>query len=357
MNGDYFEQDIKPPVRKRLTQIVIVVLAITSVISLIAVKVFSDQRQQALDKAVAATAQSRSRELAYAALEQVEVDPELGIILATEANQAARTTEAEDALRRSLSASHLRLRLSMSESMPIHYAQFSPDGRSILTSAGGSAQVWERASGRVRLTLRDPDGSISDAEYSRDGGRIFTVGKHGTVRVWRADTGTVLSGFGTADTPFIGRFSSDGQRFAVPTRDGVVRIYDTASGAILANLLVTDTVVLAWPLPDGTSILTMGAYHPAMRVWDSRDGHLRFEANENYRASSFSPDGRYLAAAGSVDVQVWSIDSGQKVCTIPNVTANGVGFSPAGDQLLLNDEKAGRTTLWDLGPPPGVPSA
>ena len=208
MSSDYFEQDITPPLRKRLTQMVIAALLITTVASLIAVKVLSDQRQQAIEEAERAVnaqqtaeaqantrqpvetlrepamnitstvavvvAQSRSRELAYAALTQLDTDPERSILLAIEANRATRTPEAEDVLRRSLSAmdTHLRHTLSMG-SAAIRAAQFSPDGAHVLTHARWSAQVWNLDGGRMQYTLQGHTGDIVDANYSHDGKHIL----------------------------------------------------------------------------------------------------------------------------------------------------------------------------------------
>ena len=57
--------------------------------------------------------QSRSRELACAALSHLEVDLGFSILLAVEANYAARTLGSDESLRQELLASHLRLRLSL----------------------------------------------------------------------------------------------------------------------------------------------------------------------------------------------------------------------------------------------------
>ncbi|MCL5998662.1 MAG: WD40 repeat domain-containing protein [Chloroflexi bacterium] len=389
MNGDYFEQDVKPPVRKRLTQIVIVALLITSVVSLIAVKVLSDQRQQAIEKTeravsaqetvearatetwagarqtaealsepaknilptvTAVTAQSHSRELAYAALAQLYIDPERSIQLAVEANRAARTPEAEDALRRSLLASHLRYTLSLSAAV-FSAAQFSPDGAHVLTHAGRSAQVWSLNDAQIQYTLQGDDGDTVDANYSHDGQRILTVSADKSVRVWRADTGALLFGLMAGGyIPLIGRFSPDDQRFAAAAKDGTVQIYDAIGGAILADFRVPDIVTLVWS-SDGQSLLTIGLNQPAVRVWDSRDGSLRLQEDVAASIATFSPDSRYLAVAGAVGVDVWGIGSGQEVCTIQYVTATGLQYSPRGDQLLISDWNAGRVTLWDMWTP------
>ncbi len=386
ISGDYFEQDVKPPVRKRLTQIVIVGLLITSVASLIAVKELSDQRQQAVEKAeravtaqktaearatetqasaqqtvealrkpttnitptvTAVAAQSRSRGLAYMALALLDTDPERSIRLAVEANHVARTPEAEDALRRSLLASHLRYTLSL-RSVIFRAAQFSPDGAHVLTYAGGSVQVWNLDGGRIQYTLQGHGGDVVDANYSHDGKRILTVSTDKTVRVWRTDTGALLSGFmAGGDMPFLGRFSPDDRRFAVAAKDGSVQIYDATDGTILADFRGPDIVTLEWS-PDGRSLLTIGLKQPAVRVWDSRDGRLRWQAYEATLTAAFSPDSRYLATGGAVAAQVWEIGSGQKVCTIQDVTSSGLQYSPRGGQLLISDWNAGRVTVWDL---------
>ena len=58
--------------------------------------------------AVSRAAESRSRELAANAIGQLDVDPERSLILATAAMESARTPEALDALRQSITESHVR---------------------------------------------------------------------------------------------------------------------------------------------------------------------------------------------------------------------------------------------------------
>ena len=247
------------------------------------------------------TAQSRSRELAYAALAQLDTDPERSILLAVEANRAARTSEAGDILRRSLLASHLRHTLSLSSAV-FRAAQFSPAGAYVLTHAGWSAQVWNLVDGQIQYTLQGHDGDIVDANYSHDGKRILTVSADKTVRMWRADTGVLLFGLMTGgDIPLVGRFSPDDQRFAVAAKDGAVQIYDATGGTILADFRVPDIGTLDWS-PDGRSFLTIGLNQPAVRVWDSRDGGLRFQEYETPFMATFSPDSRYIATAGALAV-------------------------------------------------------
>lgn len=70
---------------------------------------------------------SRSRELASTALSQLPVDPERSVLLATAALRITPTKQAEDALRESLVASHVRAAFR-SDMDAARAASFTPDG-------------------------------------------------------------------------------------------------------------------------------------------------------------------------------------------------------------------------------------
>ena len=76
----------------------------------------------------------------------------------------------------------------------VNTAQYSPDGRRIVTASwDNTARVWDAATGQVLLTLRHRwwifTSSVSSASYSPDGRRIVTASGDGTTRVWDATSG------------------------------------------------------------------------------------------------------------------------------------------------------------------------
>ena len=72
-------------------------------------------------------------------------------------------------------------------------AEFSPDGRRVLTVSGSRVQLWEAATGK-KLTLITAYGArLLSAAFSPDGRRVVTTSFDATARLWDAETGKVLA--------------------------------------------------------------------------------------------------------------------------------------------------------------------
>jgi hypothetical protein len=132
--------------------------------------------------AVARQRLSRSRELAAMAMGQLEVDPELSLLLAVEAVETRYTAQAEDALRQTL-ASPWRATLR-GHTDSVLSAAYSPDGQWIVTAGGDrTARVWDAESGQQMMVLEHTNG-VRSVILSPDGRWIVTTGSDGTVWVW-----------------------------------------------------------------------------------------------------------------------------------------------------------------------------
>ena len=67
----------------------------------------------------------------------------------------------------------------------VWYAEFSPDGRLILTaSLDGTARVWDAATGQPVTPPLRHDGPVWHAEFSPDGRRVLTASGDATARTW-----------------------------------------------------------------------------------------------------------------------------------------------------------------------------
>ncbi len=68
---------------------------------------------------------------------------------------------------------------------PANTAQFSPDGKWIVTASwDGAARLWEARSGQPLTEPLQHGGFIHSAQFSPDGKRIVTASSDGTARVW-----------------------------------------------------------------------------------------------------------------------------------------------------------------------------
>lgn len=109
---------------------------------------------------------------------------------------------------------------------PNFYAVMSPDGQRILTTSGDKkAQVWNVADGQLLFTLQDYTGNAEDADFSPDGKRIVTA-HNKTAQIWNAANGQLLATLqGHTDTVSRAVFSPDGQRILTASDDKTARVW------------------------------------------------------------------------------------------------------------------------------------
>ena len=103
---------------------------------------------------------ARSRELAASAERQLALDPELGLLLALEATDVARTEEAGTALRDAIEASRVREILPTPPGSQVSQLVWDRGGRWIAAlHVGGTVSVWDRSAGGVRTFAEGLEGT------------------------------------------------------------------------------------------------------------------------------------------------------------------------------------------------------
>jgi WD40 repeat protein/DNA-binding SARP family transcriptional activator len=279
----------------------------------------------AVDQGRRAEAEARvaaARELAAAARGNLELDPEVSILLALEAVRTTQSVdgsvlpEAEEILHRSLVASRI------DATMPGvgHIVDWSRTG--LLASAAaeerGSVEIREASSGRLLRTWQASESDVSDVVFSPDGSVLATAAGDGAIRLWNPDTGgqiRMLEG-PMADVRGIS-FSQDGGRVAGLWWDGTdseARVYETGTGRPVGTI-------------DGLAAPPDEAASP-----------------EPAQATGLSPDGSRLAVALSVRsvVEVYDLETGRLSATLPAIfwSINDVDWSPDGDWLAASGQSS-----------------
>ncbi|NIP14962.1 MAG: protein kinase, partial [Pseudomonadales bacterium] len=296
-----------------------------------------------------------SRELAMAALNNLEVDPERSILLAMQAVTGTYSVdqtvlrEAEEALHRAVHASRVVL------TVPRGAADaFSPDGARFGTiGEDNTATIWEAATGEELFTLRGHTDTVDRVIFGPDGTRLATASLDGTARVWDAETGEqllILSGH-TAEPAGL-TFSPDGTHLATCSYDGTARIWDTTTGEELLTLFHTGVAGDVAFSPDGARLAV--ADHDAFvaRVWDAETGEELLVLTghaEGVNDVVFSPDGtRLVTASTDLTAKMWDATSGEELFALEghNGFVFGVDFSPDGTRVATGSED-GTAKVWD----------
>jgi WD40 repeat protein len=290
----------------------------------------------------------------------------------------------------------------------INQARFSPDGNLIVTTIGESAstlsevsavKVWDAKSGSMLFELGASSKRAIYAEFSPDGRLVLTVSADSIVRLWDSKLGTEVGQFGDSDNFYIGsatfgpdgnsiitlepklikfwKLSEDransalitatldyqieveeqlyqfkvspvGKRLAVAStgRFGIeneypVKIWDYGSKAPVAVLIGHDEVLRSIAYSqDGTRIVT-ASIDNTVRIWDaaaSSPEESELTHNSYLNSAFFSSDAsRVLTTSADGCLYIWSLNPVEqtvKHCSKLGVTSGGT-FSPDNKQIVI----------------------
>jgi WD40 repeat protein/DNA-binding SARP family transcriptional activator/class 3 adenylate cyclase len=313
-----------------------------------------------------------ARELAAAAVANLEVDPELSVLLASEAVETTRSSdgtvlsEGEEALHRALVASRLELEV------PDVGGLLAWSSRGVFVTEGpensGMIDIRDDETGESVLAFAAHDGDINDVAFSPDGSLLATTGDDGTLKVWNASTGRLISTV-SADGSAFGAwgpsFSEDGSLVAAAWSDwagpetvGRVRVLDLSTDRVVSSVPIAEAIDTALS-PDGNRL--------AVAIWSDGDTNgVVFDVEtgrEEFRLSgpssccppdsrgvSWSPDGRYIAASSLNNTRIWEAESGRLRYTLLGHAgfAFSVAWSPDSSRLVTGGSD-GTARVWEIG--------
>ena len=154
---------------------------------------------------------------------------------------------------------------------------FSPDGQSLVASAYDTdMRVWNARNGELVKVVEDMTVSMFDLAYSPDGKHLAAAGVDRTIYLWDAKAWRLLHKItGQPEMISAMEFSPDGKLLV--------------TGGMNEMAFTAPVKVIVWNVVSGKPVRTV-------------------EAEHRVNAATFSPDGKWFAAAdGSKNLKVWAV--------------------------------------------------
>lgn len=162
---------------------------------------------------------------------------------------------------------------------PFSNAVFSPDGSWIAVAQQRQVTLWETATG-VSKTLSGHQSLVQSIAFDRDGRRVVSADRSGSVRVWDLDTGKQLLTLGDSlGSPTTLAASPNNRLLAVGTASGTVRIWKMPSRELLHDLRLfqrstSSDGVTALAFDASGKWLAMGQESGVVSLWEPDSGRL-----------------------------------------------------------------------------------
>jgi WD40 repeat protein len=334
--GDH-EARIERRSKSRLRALVAVLTAAALVASALTV-VAKNQRDRAERESRIAAA----RDLAAAAVSNLEVDSQRSLLLALQAIATTREADgtvlpsAEQALHWAVQTDRLLLTVP-----GIGYVDLSPDGTRLLAAEDeGKASVYDTETGKRLLSVDGGDDEIGAVAYSPDGRSFVTSSREGdgSTWLWDAATGEQVLRLRLPDGEPVccsSEFSPDADVLATQAFDGTTYLWDLHTGRQVSHVDASGPIAFS---PDGKRILIGQGVYDSRALEGAHDAiSLSGDVDTGEQPDAvWSPNGEMIARSDEGKVIVSDARTGERRFTI---------FPPLGGDFTQVDFGQGSDTL------------
>ena len=274
-------------------------------------------------------------------------------LLAIDSWQRSPSDEAEGILRKNISLLPIPL-ARIGQPGAISSVEFSPDGRSFLTtSLDGKACVW-RVQKSTKLFCAITPGFVNDAVFSPDGKFIVTgdwneVDQRGHVLLLDAETGEIQNQF-LYDAPVRDvNIKPDGRLLSVVRQNGKITIINLESRRESYYIETSHTLNVAAFSPNGVWV-AIGSSEGVMGIWNLSNNRIftAFKHQGEVLSLGFSPDNRLLLSGGRDGVVIITdpLTVKDKARILLEDQVEDIAFSPDGSWFVTASADK-RVRVWD----------
>lgn len=298
------------------------------------------------------------RGLAAAALNNLESDPELSVLLALRAAQVSpETSEVQDALHRALEAHRIVLRLDHPDA--VYIAKFTSDNLNVLTAgADGVVRLWGLDGSLVWRTT--PEDSHTSTIYTLvlypDGAYFATGARDGTVKLWATATGQLVRTLLAVPDARIWWLAIDPlqNHLGVAASNGYAYIIDRDTGEAIFTLSAHEGSAYTIAF-NSQGVIATGGEDNTIRLWSAYTGEpfpLRFtaqygdELSDKATLENIIP---FVMTSGGVNYEV-------RTAVAHNEDVQGLAFDPEIPTFLYSASADRTFRVWSVTLALDVPS-
>lgn len=236
----------------------------------------------------------------------------------------------------------------------VSWIAFSPDDRYLASvSSDLSIRIWDILNDKSVILRGAHDHFICYISYSPDGKMIASSSADKTIKIWEATSGTLLHTLvGHTDFVRCATFSPDGKFIASASLDKTISIWDTNTGEMISKLLGHKAEVSHVSYSHSGDLIVSSSEDNSIIIWDAKtrepiqflNGHTSYV----YSAYFSHDDKRILSCSMDNTIKIWDIKTGLPINEIIGDTRYiySAAFSP-NDKYIVSAAHGYDVKVWD----------